>query len=115
MNPAACVTEGEEADAEDSDDSKQQSDTGAEESGRDEDGEEDASEDLVEEFKPEEECEEEVCRSKKKDEALLHQMTKTSVESQPGSMEEVDADSPSNQDEVPVGNKRSRAPAKDDS
>ncbi|RVE75362.1 hypothetical protein OJAV_G00015900 [Oryzias javanicus] len=113
VNPATCVTEGEEADAEDSDDSKQQSDTGAEESGRDEDGEEDAGEDLVEEFKTEEESEEEARGSKKKDEALLHQMTKTSVESQPGSMEEVDADSPSIQ--VSVGHKRSRPPAKDDS
>uniref|UniRef100_A0A3P9I7R9 Doublecortin domain-containing protein n=1 Tax=Oryzias latipes TaxID=8090 RepID=A0A3P9I7R9_ORYLA len=109
VNPASCVTEGEEADAEDSDDSKQQSDTGAEESGRDEeDKEEDASEDLVEEFKPEEESEEQTCRKKKKDEALLHQMTKTSVESQPGSMEEVDI-----HQEIPVGNKRNPPPAKD--
>nr|XP_057908230.1 retinitis pigmentosa 1-like 1 protein [Doryrhamphus excisus]XP_057908231.1 retinitis pigmentosa 1-like 1 protein [Doryrhamphus excisus] len=60
---AACMTEGEEADAEDSDaDGKRPSDTDADESGANGGKEEDA--------------------------ALLHQFTRTSVESQPGSLED---------------------------
>ncbi|XP_041834418.1 retinitis pigmentosa 1-like 1 protein [Melanotaenia boesemani] len=130
--PTICVTEGEEADAEDSDDSKRRSDTGVEDSGQEETGgtgdEEEkesgeggeADEDTVEEFKPEEDS------TNKKEGALLHQFTKTSVESQSGSMEEVDMDPSSNPVdaiEVPkmadgvstgggVGHKRSRSPAR---
>ncbi|KAK5600327.1 hypothetical protein CRENBAI_026804 [Crenichthys baileyi] len=102
-----CVTEGEEADAEDSDDSKRHSDTSAEESAPEEAGgtgeeevkgsREDGEEDAVEEFKPEQESkEEEAAESKNEDWTLLHQFTRTSVESQPGSMEEVEMDLPSN-------------------
>ncbi|XP_072235489.1 uncharacterized protein rp1l1a [Leuresthes tenuis] len=131
QNVPVCVTEGEEADAEDSDDSKRQSDTGAEESGREETGgsgedgdEEEAQEDAVEEFKPEEDGEEEV--DEKEDGALLHQFTRTSVESQSGSMEEVDVNSSSKPvDSIGVpkmaagvsagggaGQRRSRSPAR---
>ncbi|XP_029941587.1 retinitis pigmentosa 1-like 1 protein [Salarias fasciatus] len=56
------------------------------------------------------------------DGTLLHQVTRTSVESQPGSMEEEDADAPNTVDamEVPkmggggggTGNRRSRSPAR---
>ncbi|XP_061571515.1 retinitis pigmentosa 1-like 1 protein isoform X2 [Cololabis saira] len=140
-SPAACVTEGEEADAEDSEDSKHRSDTGAEESGREEvdgtggeeekesgeDGDEEATdEDAVEAFKPEEKSEEKPSGSKKENGTVLHQFTKASVESQPGSMEDVDRDSPSNlvhSIKVPkkadgvstggvVGSKRSRSPGR---
>ncbi|XP_015245041.1 PREDICTED: retinitis pigmentosa 1-like 1 protein [Cyprinodon variegatus] len=107
--PPAGVTDGEEADAEDSDNSKRQSDTSAEESApeetggtaeeetKDSDGE-DGEEDAVEEFRPEQEGreEKEATKSKKEDGALLHQFTRTSVESQSGSMEEVRMDLPSN-------------------
>ena len=136
------MTEGEEADAEDSDDFKRQSDTGAEESGCEEaggtagdegtkesgeDGDEEATDgDAVEEFKPEEESEGEAGGSKKENGVVLHQFTKASVESQPGSMEDVDRDSPSNlADSIKVpktadgastggvaGNKRSRSPGR---
>ncbi|KAM4560507.1 uncharacterized protein rp1l1a [Odontesthes bonariensis] len=137
QNAPVCVTEGEEADAEDSEDSKRQSDTGAEEAGgtgeeeekeSGEDGEEEeAQEEVVEEFKPEEESEEEeVDKNKKEDGALLHQFTRTSVESQPGSMEDVDVNSsskPVDYIEVPkmadgvsagggAGQRRSRSPAR---
>ncbi|XP_044044427.1 retinitis pigmentosa 1-like 1 protein [Siniperca chuatsi] len=138
------VTEGEEADAEDSDTDKRPSDTSADESGRegpgatgDEeekeggDGDE-VVEDAVEEFKPEEEEEEVedevvvVSRNKREDGALLHQLTRTSVESQPGSLEDINTDSPQNpvnSIEVPkmaagvstgggMGQRRSRSPAR---
>lgn len=96
------VTEGEEADAEDSDtDNKRPSDTSCEESGRDgaeatgdeekecgDEEEKEEEEDAAEESKPEEEEE--------GDGALPHQFTKTSVESQPGSLEDIDTDSPPN-------------------
>lgn len=106
---AQGVTEGEEADAEDSDtDNKRLSDTSCDESGRDGadatgdeekeggDEKEEEEEDAAEESKPEEEEEEEVNTDKKEDGALLHQFTKTSVESQPGSLEDIDTDSPPN-------------------
>ncbi|XP_071320898.1 serine-rich adhesin for platelets [Trachinotus anak] len=141
VTPAVCVTEGEEADAEDSDTDKRPSDTSADESGREvagttgdeeekEEGgdgdEEEVVEDAVEELKPEEEDEEEVNSNKKEDGALLHQFTKTSVESQPGSLEEIDMDSQRNSAssiEVPkmaagvstgggTTQKRSRSPAR---
>lgn len=127
--PAACMTEGGEADAEDSDiDSKRSSDTTAdklgseekEESGEDKDEEEDA----VKELKPEEE--DKANGSKREDGALLHQFTRTSVESQPGSLEDIDAESPQNPvDSTEVsktadsistggsnGQRRSRSPAR---
>lgn len=105
--PAVCVTEGEEADAEDSEDSKRLSDTSAEESAPEESGGtggeevessgEDGEKDVVEEFRPEQQTkEEEAAKSKNEDGTLLHQFTKTSVESQPGSMEDFDMDLPSN-------------------
>lgn len=103
------MTEGEEADVEDSDtDAKRPSDTSADESGHDgietvEDeeaqksgGDEEVG-DAAEQSKPEEEEEEvegEVNSDKKEDSALLHQVTRTSVESQPGSLEDIDTDSP---------------------
>lgn len=115
MTPVVCVTGGEEADAEDSDvDGKRPGDTGADESGREgggttgddeeekegggtgEDG--DMVEDIVEEFKPEEEEEEgdgENSEGKGKgaeDNVLLQQHTRTSVESQPGSLEAIDTE-----------------------
>lgn len=113
--PAVCVSEGEEADAEDSDtDCKPASETSPDESGRESAGtkgdeeekeggghrdEEEVVEDAVEEFKPEDEDEEE--NSNKEDSALLHQFTRTSVESQPGSLEDIDTDTPQNSIEVP--------------
>lgn len=123
------MTEGGEADAEDSDiDSKRSSDTTAdklgseekEESGEDKDEEEDA----VKELKPEEE--DKANGSKREDGALLHQFTRTSVESQPGSLEDIDAESPQNPvDSTEVsktadsistggsnGQRRSRSPAR---
>lgn len=125
------MTEGEEADAEDSDtDAKRPSDTSADESGREEAGatgeEEDSGDANVEESTPEEE-EEEENGSKKEDGGLLQQFTRTSVESQPGSLEDVDTDSQINPTvqsiEVPKivadeasgggsGNRRSRSPAR---
>ncbi|XP_029922771.1 retinitis pigmentosa 1-like 1 protein isoform X2 [Myripristis murdjan] len=116
---AACVTEGEEADAEDSDnDSKRPSDNSAGESGREGDGttgdegeredgggeSEEVVEDAVEEFKPEQEEEEEeeaaavnveVRKTKEEEKPLRHQFTRTSVESQSGSMEAIDTLTPS--------------------
>ncbi|XP_035533952.1 retinitis pigmentosa 1-like 1 protein [Morone saxatilis] len=137
------VTEGEEADAEDSStDSKRQSDTSPDESGREgaaatgdeeekegegDGGDEEVVEDAVEEFKPEEEGEdEEVNKNKREAGALLHQFTRTSVESQPGSLEDIGTESPQNpvnSIEVPkmadggstgggTGQKRSRSPAR---
>lgn len=112
------ATEGEEADAEESDtDNKHRSDTSCEESGNQEDGEE---EEAAVESKTEEEEEEDV---KKEDSALLHQFTRTSVESQPGSLEDVDMNPPQNPVhaiEVPKvgaggggsGQRRSRSPAR---
>ncbi|XP_054915680.1 retinitis pigmentosa 1-like 1 protein isoform X2 [Poeciliopsis prolifica] len=99
--PTACVTEGEEADAEDSDDSKHHGDASADESGEEEakSSREDGQENGVEEFRPEQESEEEegkAAEGKNEDGTLLHQFTRTSVESQPGSMEDVDVDLPSN-------------------
>lgn len=127
--PAACMTEGEEADAEDSDiDSKRSSDTTADKSGseeKEESGEDkDEEEDAVKEFKLEEE--DKANGSKGEDGALLHQFTRTSVESQPGSLEDIDAESPQNPvDSTEVsktadsistggsnGQRRSRSPAK---
>lgn len=104
------MTEGEEADAEDSDtDTKRPSDTSADESGRDgavaagdeeekEGGGDVEVEDAAEESKPEQEEEDEgeVNSDKREDGALLHQFTRTSVESQPGSLEDIDTDSPQN-------------------
>ncbi|XP_045910927.1 retinitis pigmentosa 1-like 1 protein [Micropterus dolomieu] len=133
------VTEGEEADAEDSDTDKRPSDTSADESGRegagatgDEEEKQGAGdgdevvEDAVGEFKPEEEEEGAVKRNSREDGALLHQFTRTSVESQPGSLEEINTDSPQNpvnSTEVPkiaadvstgggTGQRRSRSPAR---
>lgn len=83
------MTEGEEADAEDSEtDSKRLSDTSADESGRD-----GAPGDKEE---TEGGGEGEVNGKKREDGALLHQFTRTSVESQPGSLEDVDTGSPQN-------------------
>ncbi|KAM4710634.1 uncharacterized protein rp1l1a isoform 1-T2 [Anableps anableps] len=104
--PATSVMEGEDADAEDSDDSKRHSDTSADESAPEEAADtgeeevkssgEDGQEDAVEEFRLEQDSEEEAAKSKNEDGTLLHQFTRTSVESQPGSMEDVDMDLPSN-------------------
>ncbi|XP_019958886.2 retinitis pigmentosa 1-like 1 protein [Paralichthys olivaceus] len=103
------VTEGEEADAEDSDtEKKSPSDTSADElvagttgdeeekeAGGGDGDEEEVGDDAVEEFKPEQgEEEEEVKGNKKEEGALLHQFTRTSVESQPGSLEDIHTDSP---------------------
>lgn len=123
------MTEGEDADAEDSDiDSKRSSDTTADKSGseeKEESGEDkDEEEDAVKEFKLEEE--DKANGSKGEDGALLHQFTRTSVESQPGSLEDIDAESPQNPvDSTEVsktadsiatggsnGQRRSRSPAK---
>ncbi|XP_042368755.1 retinitis pigmentosa 1-like 1 protein [Plectropomus leopardus] len=129
------VTEGEEADAEDSDtDNKRPSDTSADESGREgagttgEEGEKEGGveEDAVEEFKPDEEEQEEEGgeQNKREDGALLHQITRTSVESQPGSLEDIDSpQNPVNSIEVPkiaaggstgggTGQRRSRSPGR---
>ena len=137
MSPAVCVTEGEEGDAEDSDtDNKRPSDTSADELGQEGAGttgdeeaeggrdgvEENVVEDAVEEFKPEEEDEE----AKRDNGALLHQFTRTSVEVQPGSMEDINMDShlnPVSSIEVPktaadvstgggASQRRSRSPAR---
>lgn len=90
--PPQGATEGEEADAEESDtDNKQHSDTSCDESGNKEGGEEEEGEEAAVESKTEEE--EEV---KKEDKALFHQFTRTSVESQPGSLEDVDVNPPQN-------------------
>ncbi|CAB1441952.1 unnamed protein product [Pleuronectes platessa] len=122
------ATEGEEADAEDSDtDKKSPSDTSADEVVAGTTGEEEEKEagggDAVEEFKPEEEEEEEeeVKGSRKEAGALLHQFTRTSVESQPGSLEDIHTDSaPVSTIEVPkmgstgggASPKRSRSPGR---
>ncbi|XP_008426623.1 retinitis pigmentosa 1-like 1 protein [Poecilia reticulata] len=117
--PAACVTEGEEADAEDSDDSKGHGDASADESAPEEaagSGEEEAKssredgqEDAVEEFRPEQESEEEAAaKGKNEDGTLLHQFTRTSVESQPGSMEDVDMDLPSNSKMVDINGHKTK-------
>ncbi|KAM4537686.1 uncharacterized protein rp1l1a isoform 1-T1 [Fundulus diaphanus] len=106
--PAVGVTDGEEADVEDSDDSKRHSDTSAEESAPEEAGGtekeevkgsgEDEEADVVDEFRSNQESkeEEEAANSKSKDGTFLHQFTRTSVESQSGSMEDVEMDLPSN-------------------
>lgn len=139
---AQGVTEGEEADAEDSDtDNKHPSDTSCDELGRDgaeatgdegkeggnEEEEKEEEEEAAEQSKPEEEEEEEEANTdKKEDGALPHQFTKTSVESQPGSLEDIDTDSlpnPVNSIEVPKigggvsgggggGQRRSRSPVR---
>ncbi|XP_035854695.1 retinitis pigmentosa 1-like 1 protein isoform X2 [Sander lucioperca] len=128
------VTEGEEADAEESDtDSKRPSNTSVAESGRegagateDEEGREggedgDEADDAVEEFKPEEEEEEDGEVDKRENGALFHQFTRTSVESQPGSLEDIGTESPHNlvsSIEVPkraacvCGQRRSRSPGR---
>ncbi|XP_062236525.1 retinitis pigmentosa 1-like 1 protein [Platichthys flesus] len=120
------LTEGEEADAEDSDtDKKSPSDTSADEVVAGTTGDEEEKEagggDAVEEFKPEEEEEEEVNSSRKEEGALLHQFTRTSVESQPGSLEDIHTDSaPVSTIEVPkmgstgggASPKRSRSPGR---
>lgn len=113
------MTEGEEADAEDSDDSKRHGDASAEESAPQEtasSGEEEAKssreegqEDAVEEFRPEQESEEEeAAKGKNEDGTLLHQFTRTSVESQPGSMEDVDMDLPSNSKVVDINGHKTK-------
>lgn len=128
------MTEGEEADAEESDtDSKRPSNTSVAESGRegagateDEEGREggedgDEADDAVEEFKPEEEEEEDGEVDKRENGALFHQFTRTSVESQPGSLEDIGTESPHNlvsSIEVPkraacvCGQRRSRSPGR---
>ncbi|KAG7237427.1 hypothetical protein INR49_032390 [Caranx melampygus] len=133
--PVVSVTEGEEADAEDSDaNNKCSGDTSAGESGCEGagtageqeggEGEEEVVEDAVEEFKPEEEDEED--GNKKENGALLHQHTRTSLESLPGSLEEINMNSqpnPVSSIEVPkkaaavctggcATQKRSRSPAR---
>ncbi|KAG7241061.1 hypothetical protein INR49_026092 [Caranx melampygus] len=133
--PVVCVTEGEEADAEDSDaNNKCSGDTSAGESGCEGagtageqeggEGEEEVVEDAVEDFKPEEEDEED--GNKKENGALLHQHTRTSLESLPGSLEEINMNSqpnPVSSIEVPkkaaavctggcATQKRSRSPAR---
>ncbi|KAM9836020.1 uncharacterized protein rp1l1a [Aulostomus maculatus] len=119
-----CVTEGEEADAEDSDtDGKRPSDTSADESGQkeatgdeeEEEEEEEVGDAAAEEFKQDEEGRE--------DGGLLQQFTRASVESQPGSLEDIDTNSPpANATEVPkmatggatggTGQRRNRSPAR---
>lgn len=127
------MTEGEEADAEDtSPDESGREGAGAtgdeeEKEGGGNGDEEEAVEDAVEEFKPEEEEEEEgdQIRNKREDGNLLYQFTRTSVESLPGSLEDIDMDSPQNpvkSIEVPkqaaggstggAGQRRSRSPAR---
>ena len=124
------MTEEEEADAEDSDtDKKSPCDTTGDEEEKEkekEEGggdaeEEEVREDAVEELKPEEEEEEEVNVSKKEEGALLHQFTRTSVESQPGSLEDIHTESaPVSTIEVPkmvstgggASPKRSRSPGR---
>ncbi|XP_053273593.1 retinitis pigmentosa 1-like 1 protein [Pleuronectes platessa] len=121
------ATEGEEADAEDSDtDKKSPSDTSADEVVAGTTGDEEEKEagggDAVEEFKPEEEEEEEEVKGSRKEAgALLHQFTRTSVESQPGSLEDIHTDSaPVSTIEVPkmgstgggASPKRSRSPGR---
>ncbi|XP_034402670.1 retinitis pigmentosa 1-like 1 protein, partial [Cyclopterus lumpus] len=111
------ATEGEEADCEDSDtDGKRRSDTSADDSGH-EGARTTGEEGAVEVFPSEEE---EV--RKREDGALLHQFTKTSVESQSGSLEDIDTDAhhhPVNSIEVPkmatggsTGQRRSRSPGR---
>lgn len=121
------ATEGEEADAEDSDtDNKRPSDTSCDESGggeKEEEEEEEEVEDQKEEEAAVENKNEEEEEVKKEDGALLHQFTRTSVESQPGSLEDVDTDPPQNPVhaiQVPKvgagggrsGQRRSRSPAR---
>ncbi|XP_075950437.1 uncharacterized protein rp1l1a [Anarhichas minor] len=118
------ATEGEEADAEDSDtDGKRPSDTSANDSGP-EGARATGEEDAVEEFQTEEEGDGEV--NKRVDGALLHQYTRTSMESQSGSLEDVDTDAhhhPVISIEVPkmagggspgggTGQRRSRSPGR---
>lgn len=119
------MTEGEEADVEDSDpDNKHSGDTGAGEPGCEGaageqeggGGEEEVVEDAVEELKPVEEDE--------GSGALLHQYTRTSLESLPGSLEEINSQpKPVSSTEVPkkaaavctggcASQKRSRSPAR---
>lgn len=111
------ATEGEEADAEESDtDNKHPTDTSCDESGNKEGGEE-------EQAAVERKTEEEEKGVTKEDSALFHQFTKTSVESQPGSLEDVDMNPPQNPVhaiKVPKvgaggggsGQRRSRSPAR---
>lgn len=104
-------------DAEDSDDSKRHGDTSADESAPEEtagSGEEEAKssredgqEDVVEEFRLEQESE--AAKGKNEDGALLHQFTRTSMESQPGSMEDVDVDLPSNSKVVDINGHKTKA------
>lgn len=92
--PAVCAAEGEEADNEShagASGCEAAGSTGEEGAGRR--GEEEAVEDGVEGLKPGEDEEDE------EEGALLHQITRTSVESQPGSLEDVD--SPQTSTEVP--------------
>ncbi|XP_068575900.1 retinitis pigmentosa 1-like 1 protein [Cebidichthys violaceus] len=118
------ATEGEEADAEDSDtDGKRPSDTSADSPGP-EGARATGEEDAAEGFRPEEEGDGEV--KKRVDGALLHQYTRTSMESQPGSLEDVDTDAhhhPVISIEVPrmagggsagggTGQRRSRSPGR---
>ncbi|KAM6892871.1 uncharacterized protein PEZ65_022933 [Lycodopsis pacificus] len=119
-----AATEAEEADAEDSDtDGKRPSDTSADESGP-EGARATGDEGAVEEFQTEEEGDGEV--NKRLDGALLHQYTRTSMESQSGSLEDVDTDAhhhPVISIEVPkmagggsagggTGQRRSRSPGR---
>lgn len=94
------MTEGEEADVDQSGCEGAEA-TGEEEEkeGRGNGDEEEVAEDAVDEFNPEEEDEEgegEEIGGNWEDGALQHQVTRTSVESQPGSMEDIGRDSPQN-------------------
>lgn len=110
------ATEGEEADAEESDTDKHPSDTSCDECGNKE---------VAEEVETAVQCktEQEKEGEKKADSALFHQFTRTSVESQPGSLEDVDMNPPQNTVhaiKVPPlgaggggsGQRRSRSPAR---
>uniref|UniRef100_A0A8C6KCP7 Doublecortin domain-containing protein n=6 Tax=Nothobranchius TaxID=28779 RepID=A0A8C6KCP7_NOTFU len=93
--PVVCLSEGEAADAEDSDNSKD------EESGHEEVGASGNEEDKEENEVKEDIIEEKATENENDDGTLLHQFTKTSVESQPGSMEDiVDTDSPTSPTEA---------------
>ncbi|KAA8579564.1 retinitis pigmentosa 1-like 1 protein [Etheostoma spectabile] len=134
-----AVNEGEEVHAKESDpDSKRPRDNSVSESGHegagaseDEEGKEgkedgDEANDAVEECKPEEDKEKDGELDKRENGVLFHQFTRTSVESQPGSLEDIDTESPNNlvnAIEVPkraacvcggggTGQRRSRSPGR---
>lgn len=118
------ATEGEEADAEDSDtDNKRPSDTSCDESGGGEKEEEEEAEGQEEKEEAVESKTEKEGEVKKEDGVLFHQFTRTSVESQPGSLEDIDTDPPQkpvHAIKVPEvgaggggsGQRRSRSPAR---